>query len=101
MTNKISVVCVNADDMRLRITAEMTVGEWKHVLADTAMTHSFDSPTYPLKCAIRSAIEAIEKREDVEFVKDKLMQWNGVSPHNTQGHPKTPECASAKCEPMP
>lgn len=93
--SKVSVACVNADEMRLRVTTEMTVGQWKKVLEDTSavISYSYAPPIHPLRVAIRKAIEAIEKREDVEIAPQESFGAGGE--HQRQfcgycGHPAHP-----------
>jgi hypothetical protein len=71
--NKVSVACVNADEMRLRVTAEMTVVEWRRVLGDTNDA-AYYSPMGDLRNAIKKGIEAIEKREDVQILPSAYQQ---------------------------
>jgi hypothetical protein len=62
--NKIMVVCTNPEQMRLRVTAEFTIGEWKEILAITDKVQYY-APLKEFISSISRAIKAIEDREDV------------------------------------
>lgn len=68
MTAGITVVCANPDEMRLRVTAEMSIRDWRHILGLTdANKMPFYAPFEEFRGAIRKAIATIDERAYVEF----------------------------------
>lgn len=56
------VVCANPDEMELKVTATMRLGEWKESLRRIESPIFYD-PLNELLLAIRKAIGQIEERE--------------------------------------
>lgn len=66
MSEAVTVECTNANQIRLRVTAEMTIHEWE-ILLDHTTGVAYYRPLSELMRAIGKGIEAIRKREDVRF----------------------------------
>ena len=72
------IECANPTEMRLKITTELTVGEWQRILKLTSMPNSeiqYYGPLNDLLSAIRIGIRAICEREAVQF---------GINPEQPQ-----------------
>lgn len=65
-TNRISVVCTNPLSMRLRVTAELSIGEWKEILSNVDKVPYYFQHRELMR-AIECAVSAIEKREEVSY----------------------------------
>lgn len=57
---KVIAKCANPDQMVLSVYAEMTIAEWKHVLAITKEARYY-LPLDDFRSAIRDAINAIQE----------------------------------------
>jgi hypothetical protein len=75
--NLITVECTNPDDMRLRVTAEMSIGEWRQVLARMAEAKHY-APLDEFLSRVQFGIAAVEQREDIRYAAIRDSQWKEV-----------------------
>lgn len=60
----IEVQVTNPNDIRLRVTAEYSIGEWREILKTSEGTRYY-APLHELLAAIRAGIHSIEDRAKV------------------------------------
>lgn len=72
---KVEVSCTNPHEIRLSVTAEMTIGEWREVLkrVNGSEPHYY-APLQELLLSIERGINAIADREAVEWVEVKPLE---------------------------
>jgi hypothetical protein len=95
---EITVECSNPQEVRLRVTAEMTIGEWAEVLKLTKNV-SYYGPLQDLLIAVRQGIAAIEERENVKWIDKPYRPHLGTRPL-TPGEflTKPPASDPVKCD---
>lgn len=64
--NQITVECTNPREIRLKITAEMAIGEWQEILKEVEDVRYY-APLKELLNAIRQGIDGIKNREEVRW----------------------------------
>lgn len=72
MTNQITVECVDILSIRLKVSAELYIGEWKKILQilDARRMLEYYQPLNDLFIAVRQGIAEVEKREVISFKGD-------------------------------
>lgn len=66
----ITVECTNPNVIRLKVTAELTIGEWREITKriDALGASAYYHPLWELILAIQKGISAIEDREAIRII---------------------------------
>jgi len=62
----VTVACSNPDDIRLKVTAEFTIAQWREILRrEESERPRYYAPYDEFLNAVQRAIRSIEKREEI------------------------------------